>query len=371
MHRKLAADNRQKELKSQLDNVKAELEEALAAKEELASDLVYVQNEKVELEKESAELTQQIEATTNSDSTIGELRSVIQLKDQEINRMKTAFDEYKEESQKESHNLDEELKTVSQKLKEDHELSQTEIERVKTALREANEAMHKLRSGLSPKARPSLRSPSSPIRRTPTNFTSNSSVRFQTEPLDPSSAGVTLDNSIADRLAKMRDSAERAHLIRSHKREMSRLTLDKEAEIKKMVTAHEEAMRKALKQADSKMNSRLDELKKTLTEEYEERLDEVESRHNQKFAEVSGDVHVLFTFGPHSVFVTDVDCCRVRRWNKNTCVVRKLLTNPFELLYLRWQVPRSNASARLQGVRHWKDLLISSITRQIKIRSSS
>jgi hypothetical protein len=92
----------------------------------------------------------------------------------------------------------------------------------------------------------------------------------------------------------MRDSAERAHLIRAHKRELSRLKLDKDAEIKKLVTAQEDTLRKALKQADAKMNVKLDDMRKALTEEYEEKLEEIEARHTQKFEEVSDEICVFF-----------------------------------------------------------------------------
>ena len=81
----------------------------------------------------------------------------------------------------------------------------------------------------------------------------------------------------------MRDSAERAHLIRVHKRELARLKLDQEAELQTLVTSHDEAMRKAAKQAKSAMNQRLEEVKATLRDEYEEKMEEVEHRHKQKF----------------------------------------------------------------------------------------
>ena len=284
MHRKLAADNRQKELKLQLDQTQEDLEKAIAAKEELASDLGRSQNENLQLQNQNEELAQQIASKESDDDSIrNKLRSELELKNQEANESKRALDEFKQESQKEG-----------EKLKEENEFCQKEIERLKTALREANKAM---RSGISPNGQPSIRSPPSSSRtRTPAGF--NSSVRFQTEQTDPSSSAVvTLDSSIADRLARMRDSAERAHLIKSHKRDLSRLKQDKEAEMKKLANSHEEAMRKALKHADAKMKTKLEELKKIMAEEYEEKLDELETRHKQILAEVSWDfLFLLLTF---------------------------------------------------------------------------
>jgi hypothetical protein len=277
MHRKLAADNRHKELRSQLDQVKVKLDEALSAKEELASDLALAQSDKVKLEKENADLALQLKETRAADGTMQELQMESESKNQDIGRLTTALNEFHQKHQQVTERLEVELKTIAQKRQEDHDFHQNEIERLKATL----------------KARSSLRGPASPARRTPTttSIPGSSNVRFQAEgsPL-VASPGATLENSIADRLARMRDSAERAHLIKAHKREMARVKLDKEAETKKLASAHEDAMRKAKKQTDSTLNSKLEELKKTLKEEYEEKLEEAESRHKEKFSEVSEHV---------------------------------------------------------------------------------
>jgi septal ring factor EnvC (AmiA/AmiB activator) len=151
-------------------------------------------------------------------------------------------------------------------------------------LRESNDNMKTLRSEFSPRSKSSLRGPVSPSRRTSTN-SSVSNVRFHTEsPAD--SPGGTLDTSIAERLARIRDSAERANLVRAHKREMARVKAEKEAQTKKLSTGHEEALRKAVKQSEAKMNTRLTELKASLEQEYEEKLEEVETRYRQQISEV-------------------------------------------------------------------------------------
>jgi hypothetical protein len=257
MHRKLAADNRQKQWKSQLDDIKVELEEALAEKEVLASDLARVQKHNKALQNENQGLSQQLESQVAADSKkIRELRLETEQKDNAISQLKAALDARKEEAER--------LRKKLLKYKE--------------ALKEANDAM---------KSKPALKSPSS---RSGRSFASTS-VRFQEDD------HAVLETSIADRLAKMRDSAERAHMIRVHKREVSRLKVDKESEMQKLVAEHEEVMRKANKETTSTLNAKLEEVKTTLKEEYDEKAAELEKRHNQKFAEVRkfriGDISTL------------------------------------------------------------------------------
>ena len=101
--------------------------------------------------------------------------------------------------------LEAELKNANEKLKEEQGSSQKEIGELKTSLREKVEEIQTFRTESTPKAKPSLR-------RTPYTFSSGN-VRFHTEgsPIDPSSLysssppGNSLDTSIGDRLARMRD----------------------------------------------------------------------------------------------------------------------------------------------------------------------
>lgn len=245
MHRKLAADNRQKEWKTQLDDIKEELEDARVQNKELASNLTRVQEANQSLQKENDDLTQQLESQMAADSKkIRGLRLETEEKDTQIGELKETLETRNEEGER--------LRKKLLKYKE--------------ALKEANEAL---------KARPALKSPS----RSGRSFASNG-VRFQEDD------GGGLDTSIADRLAKMRDSAERAHMIRVHKREVSRLKVDKESHLQKVVAEHEESIRKITKEATATLNAKLQEVKATLQEEYDEKTAELEKRHNQKFSEV-------------------------------------------------------------------------------------
>lgn len=283
MNRKLAADNRQKELVKMKD----ELQEALANKEELSSDLGIITDKGSELEKENTQLRQQLKTRANTESTIDELRSQIDLKDNEISAIRLTLAEMKEEKEQESRKYKADRDASNLKLKEQHEASQKEVGLLKIALQEANDLLDKSRLEMQSKARSSLRissfSPNSksPATRTPT------SIQFVAGGTSwKSSPSATLENSVADRLARMRDSAERAHLIRFHKREIARMKQDKEQEITTLVESHKQALREASEQDDSKLNRRIEGVKLALKEEFEEKLKQTESRHKQKFSEV-------------------------------------------------------------------------------------
>lgn len=247
MHRKLAADNRQKEWKGQLETLQLELEEALALKEELASDLAVLQSTNSQLQREKKDLADQLDSKVQADSgKIKSLRLEMETKDDEIAQLKNTLADTKNEGQ--------ELRLKLETLQQEHEKTIKDMESLQQL---------------------SLRKQKS------------SSIRFQEQQHQhEEQEGGVLDSSIADRLAKMRDSAERAHMIRVHKRELSRLKLDKEAEIQRLVSSHEDAMRKAAKQANANLNTKLDELKAVLRDEYEEKMEEVESHHIQKFSKV-------------------------------------------------------------------------------------
>ena len=86
------------------------------------------QNESLQLQNQNKELAQQIASKKSADDSIrNKLRSELELKNQEANESKRALDEFKQESQKEG-----------EKLKEKNESFLKEIERLKSALREAN-----------------------------------------------------------------------------------------------------------------------------------------------------------------------------------------------------------------------------------------
>jgi hypothetical protein len=276
MHKRLAADNRQKAMKTEIDRLKAELE----TKSELETRIKSLEKENENLKKDKLELSNRITILLEEGSKSMHQKADSEAKDLEVERLKSEVTGNAARIQE----LETDLKGANEKLNQVTEASKQKIESLEAELRESADNMKTLRSEFSPRSKSSLRGPVSPSRRTSTN-SSSSNVRFHTEsPVD--SAGGTLDSNIAERLARIRDSAERANLVRAHKREMARIKAEKDGQSKKLSSNHEETLRKAVKQSEVKMNTRLTELKASLEQEYEEKLEEVETRYRQKISEV-------------------------------------------------------------------------------------
>jgi len=256
-HRTLAADNRHKELKGQLDKLNDELETALSAKGGMAAELVRDQTERMELETYTAEIRKKLsEATDTLESTL-----------------------------KRDQQYEEQLRVKHTKLQELHTSSEAEIARLKSSLRKANEALHRLRAELTPKVRSAVRhmtTPSSGARKSETTGAGVSNGSIPTSLVSPP----TLDSAIADRLARLRDSAERAHLIRGHKREMARLKADRDATIEKLENDLADALKKAGKQYKAKRMSELEILSQKLKQEHESHLEEVEEEHTKRISQL-------------------------------------------------------------------------------------
>jgi DNA repair exonuclease SbcCD ATPase subunit len=263
-------------MKTEIDRLKAELE----TKSELETRIKSLEKENENLKKDKLELSNRITILLEEGSKSMHQKADSEAKDCEIERLTSECNDNVAKIQE----LETDLKGANEKLNQVTETSKQKIASLEAELQESNDNMKTLRSEFSPRSsKSSLRGPVSPSRRTSNSSISN--VRFHTEsPAD--SAGGTLDSNIADRLARIRDSAERANLVRAHKREMARVKAEKEAQIKKLLTDQEEALRKAVKQSGTKMNTRLMELKAALEQEYEEKLEEVETRYRQQISEV-------------------------------------------------------------------------------------
>jgi hypothetical protein len=260
-HRTLAADNRHKELKGQLDKLNDELESALSAKGNLAAELARAQTERMDLETESAEIRKKL-----SDAT-GSLKNTLKRDEQ----------------------YDDQLRIERKNLQELRTSSDTEIGRLNTSLRKANDALHRLRAELTPKVRSAVRhmtTPSSGPRESKITGTGAFVDGGASSSLVPPS---TLDSAIADRLARLRDSAERAHLIRGHKREIARLKADRDATIEKLENDHSDALKKAAKQFNVKRKSELEDLTQNLKQQHESHLEEVEDEHRKRISQLQKD----------------------------------------------------------------------------------
>ncbi len=248
-HRILAGDNRHKELKGQLDKLNVELESALSAKGEMAAEIAQAQTERMELESTMEKLRKQLsEATQERDQTSSN-----------------------------GQRFEEALRIERKKLQDLRASSDAEIGRLNGSLRKANEALHRLRAELTPKVRSAVQHNNSMI----STGSNSPGIEFGPAP--------TLDSAIADRMARLRDSAERAHLVRGHKRELARVKSDRDAKVRQLESDHSDTLKKITKQLESKRKSELEELAKKLKEEHESHLEEVEEEHQKRLSQLQTD----------------------------------------------------------------------------------
>lgn len=261
MHRKLAADNRQRELRGQLDKLRDELEEATAGRGELAAELVQVQTERMDLEAEAAQLK-------------AELADLAQQRQQHMDRVQQ---------------LEKQVQAEQQKGHDAQTSSEREIERLNASLRKANAAMHRLRAELTPKVRSAVRhmSGSGPAGSRTNGGAGDSAAAAAAASSDAQPP--TLDSAIADRLARLRDSAERAHLIRGHKREIARLKAERDAAVHRLEHEHADAVKRAAKQAETKRLSHLEDLAKKMQEQHESHVEELEDAHRKRVSDLQRD----------------------------------------------------------------------------------
>ena len=97
------------------------------------------------------------------------------------------------------------------------------------------------------------------------------------------------DSGMADRLARLRDSAERAHLIRSHKRELARMKSDHDAKIQQLELDHADSLKKAAKHLNEKRKMEVEELSRKLTRQHETHLEEIEEGHQKRVSQLQKD----------------------------------------------------------------------------------
>ena len=251
-HRILAGENKQKELKGQLDKINAELESALATKGAMEAEIEQAQMDRMELESTVESLRKELaEATKERDSTTSNEQQ-----------------------------LEEELAMERKQHKELRVSSEAEIGRLNSSLRRANEALHRLKGQVTPKGRSSGASFDG-MQNTSMLSTNSASPGFGVAP--------TLDSAIADRMARLRDSAERAHLIRGHKRDLARIKADRDMKLRQLESEHLDATKKLTKQLDAKRKSELEELTKKLNEEHESHLEEIEEEHQKRMDQLQKD----------------------------------------------------------------------------------
>jgi hypothetical protein len=332
MHKRLASDNRQKELKLQLDHVQGKLTAVMAEKTTLQENHVRMRQETSSLAKANSELQQKIsslleqgvQAVQSREQAEQEMKARQEEKEahqRELKRLQHALEDTKQEYKDVQESLQEEkqaletaLRTTEEKLQQVNESTRQEIESLQKSAHESKETIQHLRSSQAA-LRASGGTSSSLGRvvggglRATTFGTVNTgnhhalnNVRFQKEemPTTTTTGGSSVSSTntslkivasfdplaITERLARIRDSSERAALIRRYTREIARLKEENEATAKALESSHSEALGRARRHADLKLETRLHELKTSLNQEYDEKLEELESRHRQQVAEV-------------------------------------------------------------------------------------
>lgn len=277
MHRKVASENRSKELKHQLEQTKADLDQTTQEHAQLAQKYSALSREKAKVEQEKFQLESKLATLTSSQAQqtkeevreLSQLRADLQAKDQTIASLKSSLEEANRLRQQDYQKYQADAQNWQQRYKNDTQLYKTQLERLKTALHNA--------------ATPR----SSEYAVTPTPTHNNSGKTLHTVPTQQQDPTPPLESSIADRLARMRDSAERAQLIKAHKRDLARIKLEYDQQIQKLISNHQEVLRKTKEEADAVLASQLDTLKKTLSQDYYQKLQEAEAQHQEKFTKVN------------------------------------------------------------------------------------
>lgn len=91
---------------------------------------------------------------------------------------------------------------------------------------------------------------------------------------------------IPDRLGRMRDAAERAALVKEHRRELSRLKAEHDAEVKRFTARHDKDLKDVFEEAKSEVSARSRETRRRLQGEYDAKVAGLERRFQAELARV-------------------------------------------------------------------------------------
>jgi hypothetical protein len=176
-------------------------------------------------------------------------------------------------------------------------------------------------------------------------------------------------------MARLRDSAERAHLIRGHKRELARIKSDHDARIRQLNIDHADALKKVAKQLDGKRKSELEELAQKLNRQHEHHCEEVEDEHRNRLCQLQKDYGRIQEESDESLEEALTRIARVTQDHGREKGRRRALEKTLEDLQrkLRLQQTQLQAShgAELEKRRrHWeseKEVLLGNLQRECNI----
>jgi len=98
--------------------------------------------------------------------------------------------------------------------------------------------------------------------------------------------GNTTTDSIMDRLARIRDAALRASLVKEHHREIARLKAQQEARIKNITSRHELHLEETINSTKSQIDAKNKDSVEALEHDFHARLATIEKRHHQEVGQV-------------------------------------------------------------------------------------
>jgi len=93
-------------------------------------------------------------------------------------------------------------------------------------------------------------------------------------------------NPLSDRLNRIRESAEKASLVREHQRDISRLQSEHAAQIAILQQDFDEEKARFTEDSHAELNHRTKELKRRLVTEYEKKLDDLERKHKKELQRI-------------------------------------------------------------------------------------
>jgi len=291
LHRKVSKDNRIKELKQPWESAKKELDEMTQRHSKLVDEHTSVLQSKTELESENASLQEQL---TQLNEKINELNN----QKDHLNEMSKEEEAKKEAAtqllQDKLTAKEQEVADLTMTLTQLKEAHGEQIEQWKKKAAQVNDKS--LGRELEEDSVSSSAADATTPRRKSTNMTRGNTRPFHTNDngggiLSSSSyptphPDLIMESSVSDRIARMKDSAERAHLIKGHKREMTRLTMEHDHYVQKLQDNHQEALRKVDEESRVTLQSQLDEMKRVLKLETEELLKKTRDDQRDKLAEV-------------------------------------------------------------------------------------
>ena len=263
LHKRVAAENRATQLGSQLRTVQTQLSTS--------------QEHAQQLETRNQELQSQLEAIqTQLEQSSTHDQKLEQHHQEEMQRL-TAQLQSKDEAlaciKSDQVTLERNWK---QELESTQQSSQRRIQALEQALRESNAALQQ--SQQQAKLSPT------------TNHHRVHDLSLSTDatnhPTHTATATSTLETSIADRLAKIRDSADRANLVRLHQRALAKQKAESTAQLQKTKSEHEQALQTTIASANAKLQARLSELKASLQADYDDKVSALEAQYRTKLTEV-------------------------------------------------------------------------------------